>query len=396
MSKRTHTDITGGAAEPLPSPGQKRAKTSNEDVDDNTLAVLIADADKFLHVFETLKSRKAEQHSLKPQDLDSNTRKTLKALANKVLPISATLRQADEEIKKQPPQFEPQFAALPSRNVLTKWTEEDIPRSLPPLPPVLDKVVEAAAFTHSGKANRPGDLSYERLEWLGDSYIMMISCSFIYATFPSRDPGKMSQLRERLVKNSTLAEYSVQYGFDKRANFPAEFGLGGRPGGTQVKEKERMKAIADMFEAYVAAVVLSDPEQGFAHVSAWLKALWAGTISKEIRDLPKEAAKQGELPAKGRLATMIVAKGVKLRYEDAVMKKQQRDRHTSAKLFTINCYLDGWGETDKLIGWGSAQSKKEAGEKAAQCAIDNKKLMATYVAKKKEFMAAQEAQQKEE
>lgn len=161
-------------------------------------------------------------------------------------------------------------------------------------------------------------------------------------------------------------------------------------------DKERTKVIADIFEAYVAAIVLSDPEEGFNRVASWLKALWAGTLAKEIRDLPKTVAKQMELAAKSRLASLIVVKGVKIRYEDAPMKKTQRDRHTRAIMYTINCYLDGWGETNKLIGWGTAPSKKEAGEKAAQCAIDNKKLLSVYITKKKEFMQAQEAQQAEE
>lgn len=398
MSKRAIDEaISGDVGEALPD--QKRARTGNEGNDeelDKAVALLIKDADKFIDVFQALKARKEEQASLKPQDLDSKTRKTLKSLAKTVLPVSTSLQQTDEELKKQPQQFEPAFAKLPSHGVLTKWTEEDIPSSLPPLPPVLDKVVEEAAFTHLGMARRPTDLSYERLEWLGDSYIMVISSGFIYSTFWNLPPGKMAQLRERLLRNTTLAEYSLRYGFDKRANFPTEFGLGGRPGGTKVAEKERMKVVADIFEAYVAAVVLSDPETGFNRAASWLKALWAGTLAKEIRDLPKAVAKQTDLPAKSRLASLIVVKGVKIRYEDAPMKKTQRDRHTRAIMYTINCYLDGWGETNKLLGWGTAPSKKEAGEKAALCAIENKKLLSVYVAKKKEFMQAQEAQQAEE
>jgi len=251
---------------------------------------------------------------------------------------------------------------------------------------------------------RPTDMNYERLEWLGDSYIYLISCGFIYATFPTLQPGKCSQTREILVRNSTLSSYSLQYGFDKRANFPAEFGLDGRPGGTRVTEKERMKVMGDIFEAYVAAVVLSDPASGFARASAWLKALWAGTIQKQIREAAAIEKKATEMPPKNQLANLVVAKGIKLRYEDAPPPPSPRgggqhhkkvSRDTRLPLYTVNVFLDGWGETGKLLGWGTAQNKSEAGHRAAQCAMDNKKLIQVYIDRKRAHMAALEAQRKE-
>lgn len=245
-------------------------------------------------------------------------------------------------------------------------------------------------------AKRPSDMNYERLEWIGDSYLYVISCSFIYATFPTLSPGKCSQIRELLVKNITLCDYSLHYGFDKRANFPAEFNLGGRPGGTTVKDKERTKVLADLFEAYVAAVVLSDPASGFARAAAWLKMLWARTIAKQIREAATIEKKAAELPPKNQLANLILAKGIKLRYEDAPGPNKKVSKDTRAPLYTVNVYLDGWGETGKLLGWGTAAHKGEAGHKAAQCAMDNKKLIQVYVERKKAHMAALEAQRKEE
>lgn len=307
-----------------------------------------------------------------------------------------------QSVKKEPPRQLPKdtsIGAVPllTPNSLTPWTVDDISTSLPPLPPVLDPILEAASFTHPGQAKRPTDMNYERLEWIGDSYLYVISCGLIYATFPTLTPGKCSQIRELLVKNTTLCDYSLRYGFDKRANFPAEFGLGGRPGGTRVNEKERMKVLADILEAYVAAVVLSDPADGVSRATAWLKALWAGTIAKQIREAPTLTKKAAELPPKNQLANLILAKGVRLRYEDAPggpSKKVSKD--TRAPLYTVHVYLDGWGETGKLLGWGTAPHKGEAGSKAAQCAMDNKKLIQVYVERKRAHMAALEAQRKEE
>jgi len=95
------------------------------------------------------------------------------------------------------------------------------------------------------------DPSYEQLEWIGDVYLELIASELIAQTFPTLDPGRASQYREMLIRNSTLGQFSLHYGLDRRANFPAEFGLGGRPNGTQASEKHRAKAPGDIFEAYV-------------------------------------------------------------------------------------------------------------------------------------------------
>ena len=59
-------------------------------------------------------------------------------------------------------------------------------------------------------------MSYERLEFLGDAYIELIASRLIFERFVQLTAGQMSQLRELLVKNETLGEYSKAYGFDKR------------------------------------------------------------------------------------------------------------------------------------------------------------------------------------
>ncbi len=146
--------------------------------------------------------------------------------------------------------------------------ESTLPNLLPPLPPIPSSALETAAFTHASLSN-PNTTSYERLEFLGDAYIELIATRLIYPAFPTLTPGRMSQKRELLVKNETLAEYAVAYGFDKRAKLPRDFWELG-PG----RGKLWTKTMGDIFEAYVAAVVLSDPVGGFETVETWLQALW--------------------------------------------------------------------------------------------------------------------------
>jgi ribonuclease-3 len=240
------------------------------------------------------------------------------------------------------------------------------------------------------------DPHYEKLEWIGDVYLELIASEFLFQTFPSLDPGKMTHYREMLVRNTTLGQFSVHYGLDKRANFPAEFGLGGRPNGTKVSEKQRTKALGDIFEAYVGALVRSDPENGLRRAAEWLKVLWGPVLEMQIREEESGGGVVNkDLGPKTELARLIGAPGVKIEYRD-LPTHGKKDRATGGELFFVGCFLNGWGETDLQLGYGQALGKKEAGQKAAAKALENKKLMKKFAEKKKALMAARAAQAEKE
>ncbi|KAF5875932.1 putative ribonuclease 3 protein [Botrytis fragariae] len=284
---------------------------------------------------------------------------------------------------------------------ITPWTLSSIPSKLPPLPEVYDPTLELASFTHHGRTNGSvADLSYERLEWVGDAYIYTISTLLISQTFPALLPGKCSQLRERLVKNVTLADFARKYGFEKRAKLPEDTLH-------PMKEPEKVKAMGDIFEAYVAAIVLSDPKNGVSRASEWLKSLWAMVLSKEIQQEERNEDKldsplwrlrgnvdqvqtktKSVLNPKEKLQKALSSKVSKLTYKDIGTAK--KDKNTKLAVFTVGVFLDGWGEVDKQIGFGSANGKKEAGFKAAEMALNNKKMMAKYLEKKKIYDTQQE------
>jgi ribonuclease-3 len=236
------------------------------------------------------------------------------------------------------------------------------------------------------------DPSYEKLEWIGDVYLELIASELISQTFPTLDPGRSSQYREMLVRNNTLSQFSVHYGLDKRANFPAEFDLGGRLNGTKATEKQRVKVLGDIFEAYVGAIVRSDPENGMRRAAEWLKLLWGPVLEKQIwEEESGSRAKDGDLNPKTQLEQLIGGPGVKIEYKD-LPSKEKKDKYTNQELFFVGCFLTGWGETALQLGYGGATGKKEAGQKAAVMAMGNKKLMKEFGEKKKAFTAAKTAQ----
>ncbi|TVY40315.1 Ribonuclease [Lachnellula subtilissima] len=308
---------------------------------------------------------------------------------NRCLELRTILRAPKSPPKQQD---EPNIPKTLTPASITPWKHSELPSDLPPLPAVLDKTLEEAAFTHTNAgAGTITDITYERLEWIGDSYMEVIAALLIGQTFPHHTPGKLSQLRERCVRNLTLSEYATAYSFDKRANLGANF---------KPSAKDMIKILGDMFEAYVAAIVLSDPENGLPRAAEWLKGLWGRTLAKEIREketkgieiqnpmwkLVGEARdtitqQKAPLSPKDQLQKALGARGIKIDYRD--MGPPGKDRTNSLPLFTVGVYLTGWKERDKLLGRGSANGKKEAGIKAAEQALNNKKMMAIYVERKR-------------
>lgn len=357
--------------------------------------------------------------ALRSQDklADSALTQRLASLSRELLPSMQSIAEADDAAKA------PSAPIVPVVPVLTAWTTTEIAHEMPPLPPVLDPSLERASFTHAGAVKIPGDRSYEQLEWLGDAYLYLMSTAYIFLSFPHLKHGDMSQLREVLVRNSTLKDYSIHYGLDKRIKFPEEYGPNGREGGTKASAKERGKVLGDVFEARVAAIILSDPISGVANTASWLKALWSTTISQQIKKLtwqgkqaPIIAPTMGSLPAgqqlqdppsqvqppkersskdwlSGDLALHEPRVSIEYRSLDDG-RPQKKDPLTKVKLFTQGAFLVGYGETVQL-GTGTDKNKKEANEKAAQNALENKKLMNVYREKKRVLQENKRAAQQE-
>jgi len=327
-------------------------------------------------------------------------------------------RQDESEPPKdgQPRPIQPNSSeSMPSLTDFVPWKSSEISSQLPPLPQVKDPELEKRAFTHPG-VPRNGEESYERLEWLGDAYIELAATGLIFKTFPKTPAGRCSQLRELLVRNTTLAGYFREYNMSSKAILPTEFHGDRGLGRGRSSDKDLCKTQADMFEAYFGAVVASDPQHGKAVALAWIRTLWGQTLKEKIveyetkhgasagasavasapasKATPAPSDANAKLNPKDRLRVAIGAKGVLISYLDIPGNK--KDKNNGLPLYTVGVYLDGWGENKKLLGTGTALQKKEAGHKAAAQALENKKLMRVYETKKKAFQEALAAAQESE
>jgi len=92
------------------------------------------------------------------------------------------------------------------------------------------------------------DMSYERLEFLGDSLIGMIVANYLYNRFPDQNEGFLSKIRTKIVNGRMLGYLSDKIGFPKFAIISKQVEeTGGR---------NNFKIMEDIFEAFIGALFL--------------------------------------------------------------------------------------------------------------------------------------------
>lgn len=198
------------------------------------------------------------------------------------------------------------------------------------------------ALTHSSyaneqKINKRGD--YERIEFLGDAVLELVSSHYLYQKYPDKKEGELTKLRASMVCEPALAYCAQDIHLEKYLILgKGEEATGGR---------HRESIIADVMEAIIGAIFLdSGLDAAKAH------------IEKYILDNPEE--KKIFYDSKSVLQEMVQKDGVKdLRYEICGESGPEHD-----KIFESAVYVG-----DKKMGEGSGRTKKAAEQKAAYQAI---------------------------
>lgn len=81
-----------------------------------------------------------------------------------------------------------------------------------------DKDLFKTALTHPSytkENNLPPLVNYERLEFLGDAVLKLITSKLLYAKYPDHDEGGLSQIRSILVSDAILSDIAKSIGLDK-------------------------------------------------------------------------------------------------------------------------------------------------------------------------------------
>lgn len=107
------------------------------------------------------------------------------------------------------------------------------------------------SFCH--ERNLPDSLSYENLEFLGDSILNFQTCYYIFSNFPEFNEGKMSKLKQLMIQEKTLATLSKEINLAEYI----QLGVGEKKNNGSCKDS----ILADIFESFLAALFLTKGHQ---------------------------------------------------------------------------------------------------------------------------------------
>ncbi len=199
------------------------------------------------------------------------------------------------------------------------------------------------ALTHSSYSNESnGKLkSYERLEFLGDSVLGIVTSDYIFKNCPELPEGELSKLRASLVCEKMLCEFSKKLDVGKYLRLSR----GEKKSGGET----RASLLADVFESITAAIYLDGGlEEARKFILKFIKKEIKSPHLKTMRDYKTDLQE-------------IVQKNPEDKIEYVLVDESGPDHDKS---FSVEVRLD-----ENVIGKGEGKSKKEAEQKAAKKAL---------------------------
>lgn len=205
-----------------------------------------------------------------------------------------------------------------------------------------NKALLHVALSHTSYANEHKNTqSNERIEYLGDAVLELISSEYVYKTYPNLPEGEMTKIRAYAVCEDSLAKVANKYDF-------SEYLLVGKCE-AMVNGRYRNSILADAVEAVIGAIFL---DAGIEKAKEFILP----NIIPQIEDY----IKNGNKDYKTQLQEKLQVHGdVKIEYKLVDEKGPDHE-----KIFVVEVYCN-----DKLLGKGEGRSKKEAEMHAAQTAL---------------------------
>jgi len=198
------------------------------------------------------------------------------------------------------------------------------------------------ALTHSSFANEQKInklKNYERLEFLGDAVLELISSEFLYNENVDMPEGQLTRLRASMVCEPALA-YCAR---DINLNSYILLGKGEEATGGRTRDS----IISDVMEAVIGAIFL---DGGIENAKKFIYRFVLSDLENKILFLDSKTLLQEEIQKKNT---------AQLRYELVGETGPDHD-----KQFQVEAYLN-----NQLIGCGVGRTKKSAEQQAAYEAL---------------------------
>ena len=237
-----------------------------------------------------------------------------------------------------------------SRNRQTKHSEDPLADlDFNPLYKILsykfrDESLLREALTHRSFSVSRNYPSNQRMEFLGDAVLELVSSHVLYENFPDKEEGPLTEARSALVKGSNLAKIAQKLGL-------GDFLL------LSVDEKSRdggsnPSILADVYEAISGAIYL---DGGYKSAEKFIKK----TLLVDLVSAFDDAKTTNH---KSRLLEYLQANAL----GNAKYKVVGQSGPDHAKVFDVEVVLN-----DESLGRGTGKRLKEAEQKAAEKALQH-------------------------
>lgn len=201
------------------------------------------------------------------------------------------------------------------------------------------------AFIHRSFINenpRSGLEHNERLEFLGDAILELVTTEFLYAHYPHHNEGDLTAYRSALVNAVTLGEVATSLNFNDLIKLSK--------GEAKDTSRARGSILADAYEAFLGALYL---DQGYEQVRDFVsKTLLVKTDDVIQKGLYKDPKSFVQEKSQEEVGVTPVYK---------LIEEMGPDHD---KRFKMAIYFD-----DKYIAEGEGKSKQEAESAAARAAL---------------------------
>jgi len=199
------------------------------------------------------------------------------------------------------------------------------------------------AFHHRSITNEIKHIkNNERLEFLGDSVLGVVTASYLYRNF-DRPEGDLAKIKSSVVSEKTLAEVAKRIGIDKLLILGHGEELSGG--------RQKPAILADCMEAIIGAYYL---DSGYKCAEAYVLSF----IIEEINKVCEFGMKDYK--------TLLQEKFQKICKECPRYELVSKTGPEHNQIFTVKVHLG-----EEIFGPASGKSKKEAEQLAAKIALDS-------------------------
>ena len=208
-----------------------------------------------------------------------------------------------------------------------------------------DPTLLQLALTHPSVAHEHGApvQTNQRLEFLGDSVLGLVTSEFLYRSHPSEHEGQLTKTKSLLVSKAILSRRALAMGLGRFVLMShSEVESGGR---------QRLSILADAFESVIGSIYL---DQGFEAARGFIHR-WLFKDSREI------AADKRHTNYKSHLQEYVQSTFP----THPVYRIRSELGPDHSKMFMVDVVVGR-----RTLGSGKGKNKKEAEQAAALQALD--------------------------